>query len=279
MVAVLTRPRQAARKKLEQRRIAYDASLVKVQKAKREDYRVEEDLRAQKAKYEEASEDTYRRMMDIKEAEVDSIADVTAFLDAELAYYDSCREILMNLKREWPGEGIAPHRPRPRSNTARSYTDRSAVDDDSPSREKAPALPIRGRDSPSRNSVIRPSYSRTATSESLRSGDESNGQAQGIYKLVRIPTEPTALVQAHRGNLRPVSTNLDQYDGYERTDSPISRTNTTPLRTTSWTAPEVNGGTGPKKTIPPPPNRAKKPPPPPPPMKRSALSTSQVPHY
>jgi hypothetical protein len=45
-------------------------------------------------------------MMDIKDAEVDSIADITAFLDAELAYYDSCREILQNLRREWPGEGI-----------------------------------------------------------------------------------------------------------------------------------------------------------------------------
>ena len=79
---------------------------MKVPKAKREDYRVEEELRAQKAKYEEASEDTYRRMMDIKEAEVDSIADISAFLDAELAYYDSCREVLQSLRREWPGEGI-----------------------------------------------------------------------------------------------------------------------------------------------------------------------------
>jgi len=273
---------QAARKKLEQRRIAYDASLVKVQKAKREDYRVEEELRAQKAKYEEASEDTYRRMMDIKEAEVDSIADISAFLDAELAYYDSCRDVLMNLKREWPGEGISGQRQRPRSNTAQSYTNRSAYDDDSPTREKAPALPMRGPragDSPNRNSTIRPSYSRTQTSDSVRSDDQ--GQAQGIYKLVRIPTEPTALVQAHRGNLRQVSTNFEnKHDEYDRSDSPMSRVSTTPSRSTSWSAVDTNGSAGPKKTIPPPPvNRAKKPPPPPPPMKRSALSTSQIPHY
>ena len=287
---------QAARKKLEQRRIAYDASLVKVQKAKREDYRVEEELRAQKAKYEEASEDTYRRMMDIKEAEVDSIADISAFLDAELAYYDSCREVLMNLKREWPGEGIryvqpspvgrpgslttfSGQRQRPRSNTARSYS-APTYDEHSPIQEKAPALPVRGArpgDSPNRNSTIRPSYSRTATSDSVRSGDD--GQTQGIYKLVRIPTEPTALVQAHRGNLRQVSTNYDNKDDYERSDSPMSRVGTTPSRTTSWSAVDTNGSAGPKKTIPPPINRAKKPPPPPPPMKRSALSTSSVPHY
>ena len=75
---------QAARKKLEQRRLAYDTSLAKVQKAKREDFRVEEELRSQKAKYEETEDDVYRRMQDIKESESESISDLTAFLDAEL---------------------------------------------------------------------------------------------------------------------------------------------------------------------------------------------------
>ena len=95
---------QGARKKLEQRRLAYDTSLTKMQKAKKEDFRVEEELRAQKAKYEESSEDVYRRMQDIKEAEVDMIQDLTAFLEAELSYYDRCREILLNVKRDWPAQ-------------------------------------------------------------------------------------------------------------------------------------------------------------------------------
>ena len=95
---------QAARKKLETRRLAYDASLAKMQKAKKEDFRVEEDLRSQKAKYEETSDDVYRRMQDIKESEVDSVADLGAFLDAELVYYDKCREALLQLKNEWPAE-------------------------------------------------------------------------------------------------------------------------------------------------------------------------------
>ena len=93
---------QAARKKLEARRLAYDTSLAKMQKAKKEDFRAEEELRAQKAKYEESSEDVYRRMQDIKEAEVDLVQDLTAFLEAELTYYDRCREILLNVKRDWP---------------------------------------------------------------------------------------------------------------------------------------------------------------------------------
>lgn len=93
---------QAARKKLDTRRLAYDASLAKMQKAKKEDFRVEEELRSQKAKYEETSDDVYRRMLEIKEAETESVADLTAFLDAELAYHERCREALYQLRKEWP---------------------------------------------------------------------------------------------------------------------------------------------------------------------------------
>lgn len=73
-----------------------------MQKAKKEDFRVEEDLRSQKLKYEESSEEVYRRMQDIKEAEAESVADLGTFLDAELNYYDNCREVLLQLKSEWP---------------------------------------------------------------------------------------------------------------------------------------------------------------------------------
>lgn len=93
---------QAARKKLESRRLAFDTASAKMQKSKKEDYRMEEELRSQKAKYEESQEEVYRRMLDIKEAEQDSVADLGSFLEAELQYYDRCREILINLKKSWP---------------------------------------------------------------------------------------------------------------------------------------------------------------------------------
>ncbi|KAF1346546.1 hypothetical protein BDV97DRAFT_300900 [Delphinella strobiligena] len=93
---------QAARKKLDSRRLAFDTSQAKLNKSKKEDFRMEEELRAQKAKYEESQDDVERRMMDIKEAEAESIQDLTAFLEAELAYYDRAREVLMSLKRDWP---------------------------------------------------------------------------------------------------------------------------------------------------------------------------------
>ena len=74
-----------------------------MQKAKKEDFRAEEELRTQKAKYEEANDDVYRRMQDIKESEVESIADLETFLEAQLNYHEKCREVLLQLKNDWPG--------------------------------------------------------------------------------------------------------------------------------------------------------------------------------
>ena len=93
---------QTAKKKLESRRLAFDTATGKMQKSKKDDFRVEEELRNQKAKYEESHEEVYRRMLDIKEAEADSVADLTSFLEAELTYYDRCRDVLLQLKRDWP---------------------------------------------------------------------------------------------------------------------------------------------------------------------------------
>lgn len=93
---------QAARKKLETRRLAYDTSLTKLERQKKEDFRVEEELRNARAKFDETSDDVYRRMQDIKEAETESVRDLEMFLHAQLEYHEKCREALLNLKREWP---------------------------------------------------------------------------------------------------------------------------------------------------------------------------------
>ncbi|KAK4670063.1 uncharacterized protein QC763_208420 [Podospora pseudopauciseta] len=128
---------QAARKKLENRRLAYDASISKSQKAKRDDFRIDDELRAAKAKYEESSEDVGRRMQDIRDAEADSVRDLTQFLDAELDYHERCAEELRRVRQNWPGApvpggmstyGSIERRPttgRARSNTAQSFSERA----------------------------------------------------------------------------------------------------------------------------------------------------------
>ena len=53
-----------------------------MQKAKREDFKVEEELRAQKAKYEESSEDVYRRMQDVSISTVSKLSQMlTVIID------------------------------------------------------------------------------------------------------------------------------------------------------------------------------------------------------
>lgn len=93
---------QNARKKLEARRLAYDTSMGKMQKAKSGDYRVEEELRAQKIKYEESAEDVQRRMQDVIESEQENTQQLYAFMEAELNYHDRCREVLLQARRNWP---------------------------------------------------------------------------------------------------------------------------------------------------------------------------------
>lgn len=103
---------QNARKKLESRRLALDASMTKMQKARRDDFRVEEEVRAAKAKYEETSEDVNRRMQDIKDAEADSVRDLTSFLDAELEFHERCAEELRRTREMWTASnaGSSPGR-------------------------------------------------------------------------------------------------------------------------------------------------------------------------
>ncbi|KAF1971787.1 BAR-domain-containing protein [Bimuria novae-zelandiae CBS 107.79] len=288
---------QNARKKLEQRRLAYDTSLAKMQKVKKEDFRVEEELRAQKAKYEESSEDVFRRMQDIKESEVEMVQDLTAFLEAELTYYDRCREILLNVKREWPIQDTAASRSRSRSMTAHGYAERFNPPEEEPVPE-APRITIPKLSSrnlsPHSNAspVSRPTYSRTSTFDTPSRSQRDDSPARN--RLSRVPTEPTQVL-AGRGNLRPVrqtNTFADDYEddyagsngqqSYRRDRSPPSPApssqSSVMSRAASWSNHDLPLQ-GKKAPPPPPPSRAKKPPPPPPPMKRSALSSSEVSHY
>ncbi len=93
---------QTAKKKLESRRLAYDSAQGKIRGAKKEDFKMEEELRAQKVKYEESQEEVLRRMMDVKEAEADSVVDLGSFVEAQLVFFERAREVLVGLRREWP---------------------------------------------------------------------------------------------------------------------------------------------------------------------------------
>ncbi|KAL9601736.1 MAG: hypothetical protein Q9219_002347 [cf. Caloplaca sp. 3 TL-2023] len=302
---------QAARKKLENRRLAYDTSLAKMQKAKREDFQVEEELRIQKAKYEETNEDVYRRMQDIKEAEAESITDLGAFLDAEINYYDRCREVLKQLKEAWPaGQGDSSDQdgrsnPRSRSTTAHTFADRYKEDEPPMLPPERPAIrsgrtasshllsePLH-RDGPDVDYTFsRPTNHRTNTFEGPTQIHRESSPIP-IGRTSRVPSD-SLTIRTQRSQLRPsgrmpsgnepfvepsdesilYSSPDRSYD--ERSASPATSYGSAPSRTASYSTLNGAAPNGKKQAPPPPPSRAKKPPPPPPPMKRSALSTNNV---
>ncbi|KAL4928701.1 BAR domain protein [Aspergillus undulatus] len=294
---------QASRKKLDQRRLAYDTSLSKMQKAKREDFRVEEELRTQKVKYEEANDDVHRRMLDIKHSEPENVMDLQAFLDAQLNYHEQCREVLLRLKNEWPSEQPVSqpsngHRgTRSRSNTAHSYHDhfeplheehtngaetRPAIRSATHSYVEAPVRKAYAQDT----SPHRPVLNRTPTFESpaqLRQVHEhpvatqwaSRANSENFISrrnsiqsrpISRVVPEPAEDAGYHSGSVSDRSDNSWQESRQSPFGSSVSR------RTSSST---LNGSAHKKAPPPPPPSRAKKPAPPPP-MKRPMLSAAQV---
>ena len=141
--------------------------------------------------------------------------------------------------------------------------------------------------------VARPSYNRANTGDN---GRESTRDFSPAPRISRMPTEPTALLQAGRSQLRPtkrgaINTDVftDASEDYEtsspdryyndRADSPTTSYGSVGSRSASFTNIETGNVGSIKKgpPPPPPPSRAKKPAPPPPPMKRSTLSTSEIP--
>jgi hypothetical protein len=216
--------------------------MTKIQKAKREDFRLEDELRAAKAKYEESSEDVYRRMQDVKEAEVESVQDLTSFLDAELEHYERCAEELRRVRQQWvagrtspPSSARGGHQSelglarrgttRSRSNTAHSLSERndrterwaqnSRRDVFEEEEEEAPRIPNRssrlfnsGTTTPV--SPPRPNLNRASTHAGA-----FEGPSQRSYREPPMPppsqenihrrSNVPANVSALRNNLRPVS--------------------------------------------------------------------------
>ncbi|KAJ5176936.1 uncharacterized protein N7482_002813 [Penicillium canariense] len=289
---------QHARKKLDSRRLGYDTSLSKMEKAKREDFRVEEELRSQKVKYEEANDDVLRRMQDIKDTEMDNVMDLGTFLEAQLEYHERCREALLQLRNEWPGgsgQGLAPPRrpARARSNTAHSYQERyepvkeelTIVTESRPPIRSGRTISTHMTESPARdaypasNSFSRPGLSRTSTFEGpnqLRQ-EHSPVATQWIQRTTsdnlvnrrnsvlggRLPVDPYADSEASSyGRSSP-----DRIYG-GRSSSPATSHGSVASRQPSSTA--LNK----KAPPPPPPSRAKKPPPPPP--KRSLVAAADA---
>ncbi|KAJ5981253.1 hypothetical protein N7522_013674 [Penicillium canescens] len=298
---------QQARKKLDSRRLAYDTSLAKMEKAKKEDFRVEEELRSQKVKYEEASDDVLRRMQDVKEAEVDNVMDMGTFLEAQLEYHERSREALLQLKQEWVGSNQTQtpvRRPtRARSNTAHSYQERYEPLQEELVNATEARPPIRSSktiathyaDSPPRETYTasRPVLNRVPTFEGPTQLRQEQSPAASQWVQQRTASENSvgygrrSSTQVGNGHVSADpyadSEEVSSYGrsspermfGGGRSISPATSHGSVVSRRPSATNMSTLGLSK-KAPPPPPPSRAKKPPPPPPPMKRSLLASTNA---
>ncbi|KAG8927908.1 hypothetical protein FRC02_007603 [Tulasnella sp. 418] len=96
----------AQRKKLESRRLTFDAARTKLEKAKKEKDRkdAEEEFKLAKSRYEEASEEVQRRMYDIQDNEIQQLRDLTDFLDLELSFVTQYYDTLLEIRNDWVDE-------------------------------------------------------------------------------------------------------------------------------------------------------------------------------
>ncbi|KAF8244773.1 BAR-domain-containing protein [Wilcoxina mikolae CBS 423.85] len=286
---------QAARRKLESRRLAYDATLSKMQKQKKEDFRIEEELRAQRIKYEESSDDVYRRMGEIQDSEAESMADLGAFLDAELEYYDRCRDILANLRRQWPAGGQQPKlRDRSRSTTAHSFGNGGAREESPPPLPEVEIRPaigsrVKTSDRAPPNGGFRlpnpdgdrisskPAFHRTQTSPMTFEGPttvERMSRTRSDQGQVPppLPRNRPSVSESYENENTSSPPARDRY-GYDRSESPARSIGSTTSRVVSRSssnntlANAYNANSARKQPPPPPPPAARKKPPPPPPKR------------
>ncbi|KAL7941317.1 BAR domain-containing protein [Trichoderma barbatum] len=267
---------QAARKKLESRRLAYDATMGKMQKAKKDDIRLEEEMRVNKTKFDDSTEDVFQRMQDIREAEQDTITALTSFLDAELEYHERAANELRRIRKSWAAGTEPSYSPTQRgpdleriySNNmpVRSQSVRHSVINEAYEGAASPPVARLTRTMTTREppppppppASSRPPIMRSATFDSRHPPMIRARSASTSFSRM-----PTTSVPESRGE--DIFDDNSIYSGDhtpswgERSVSPA----------TSYGSFNVNQLPTESKKAPPPVNRAKKPPPPPVPRKLS----------
>ncbi|KAJ7212419.1 hypothetical protein B0H12DRAFT_1242428 [Mycena haematopus] len=100
---------EALRKKLESRRLSYDAATAKNEKMKsskkeKERKEAEEEFQRSKSRYEETEEEVEAHMHAIQENEIVQLRELTSFLTLELNFAEQYVEVLKETRANWPSD-------------------------------------------------------------------------------------------------------------------------------------------------------------------------------
>ncbi|KAF7975976.1 hypothetical protein HWV62_8122 [Athelia sp. TMB] len=180
------------RKKLESRRLSYDAAISKLEKVKsakkekeKDRKEAEDELQTARLRYEETSEDVRARALVIQENDVRQLRELTSFLDVEINFVQQYLEVLQDIKADWCDISALPQ-PESKNGPVLIHT--------------RPAEDLAKPDLPKRRKSVRSNRSSAAQS-SESSGDESTGTASRKDKKRRASTSASA----SRAPSRPTS--------------------------------------------------------------------------
>lgn len=88
------------KKKLENRRLDFDAKLNQVQKAKKEKPQLEEETRSAQSKYEETLTKLSNKMIEINTTEEEQLQGLLSMLEHQLTFHQNCVTILKSVCKE-----------------------------------------------------------------------------------------------------------------------------------------------------------------------------------
>ncbi|KAJ2366689.1 hypothetical protein IW150_005877, partial [Coemansia sp. RSA 2607] len=89
---------QAMKKRLDSRRSDYESKQSKLQKSRKENVNLEDELRTAQVRYEDTYEDVTRRMVELKDADHSNLVELYAFYEAQVAYHKKCGEQLDRMR-------------------------------------------------------------------------------------------------------------------------------------------------------------------------------------
>ncbi|KAJ7064664.1 hypothetical protein C8F01DRAFT_1127609 [Mycena amicta] len=169
---------EASRKKLDSRRLSYDAATAKYEKLKnskkdkdRERKDAEEDMMHAKMRYEETTDEVEAHMHAIQENETAQLRELSGLLTLQINFVEQYLDVLKETRDSWPGDGVSDRKhtfPKQKSGSARGPK--------KPSATAPPARQSSSEDEPERPSSRPPSR---PASRSSRKRSDSTGTAGG----------------------------------------------------------------------------------------------------
>ncbi|KAF5327946.1 hypothetical protein D9758_016777 [Tetrapyrgos nigripes] len=193
---------EATKKKLESRRLAYDAAISKQEKVKsskkekeKERLEAEDELELAKARYEETTEDLRAQIHAIQENEIDQLRELTAFLDLEMNFVEQYLEVLKETKSEWAVTGLVRSTARGREPSAHALHRKSPAPK---SRTLSTSVPFTTALDPSdddeedhlKSSKRRASTHTRSSSVASRPPVPSRPSSRSSRKSISVPNDP-----------------------------------------------------------------------------------------